>query len=286
MTFNKKLRLVIALLTLSLITGCLEKDEEIGTTNIHQEISERGIQSGIIGDLNFTEIATTDNPEVNIIQVVNHKKKEVQSQASGTRLRDYTNKKDYILTAAHLLSISFDDYKPSDFILFVARNGSFDNGDWYKISPKLFAMINPEDKDTVLIPVDYNKSASAYDISTIFPMEPVNLPYKISIISQLNLKYAKNLRKVKQSANLLGVTYLSSPHWKTDADLFLGMSGSPAFNENQKIVGIVSRLTKLNNCNVYNGLLCHNIIAPVEQDWVKAQTSVISKNKLLLRIDG
>lgn len=210
----------------------------------------------------------------------------VQSQGSGTRLRDHIHRRDYILTVAHIFNYESNDCKLRDCVLYVGKNGNFNNGDWFEISPKLYATINPRKKDVILIPINYDETASAYDINNYSAKGSAILPAGITIVSMLNLKNAEKLRKVKQSAKLLGKFKLRNPLWKTDADLFLGMSGSPVFNEKQQIIGVVSRITKTKDCKEYSNLSCHNLIAPVEQDWMKEWSQQVFRAKLFDRIDN
>jgi len=287
---NLKLRqsLIVLVLSANALTSCKTEAPVIDQSELRNEIEQSDTRGGIIGELGLFEIPTIEYSEVNIIQVLNRKKGEdgeVEAQGSSTRLRDYQNKRDYVLTVAHLFDYDRAGYKASDFILYVAKNGSFDEGDWFFISPKLYANINPRNNDIIFIPVEYDEHAAAYDLAEYLPKSEPSLPSPTTIVSVLNLKHTKKIRKVRQTANLLEETNQSAPGWKTDADLFKGMSGSPAFDDDQKIIGIVSRVTKVDNCKKFNSLFCHNIIVSLNKQSVAQQHGIIFADNMFRHIE-
>lgn len=260
--------IAVCLLTGSACGETAQKEAVVSVSQNQQWIKNLEGNPGIIGDIDFIEIPSQLHPEVNFIQVLNRKEKLVVSQATGTRLRDESNHKDYILTAAHFFSYELNE-SPENFILYIGKNGEFEHGDWFGISPKLYTMIEPEKRDVILIPVNYDKTAAAYNVSDLLKHNNINFPSEVTILSTLNLKIDKKLRKVKQTADLKGEMKLSSLNLKTDADLFTGMSGSPVFNEKEEIIGVVSRTSRARNCQEYGGLNCYNLIAPIEQSWIE-----------------
>ena len=108
-------------------------------------------------------------------------------------------------------------------------------------------MISPHKNDAILIPVNYDYSAAAFDIEKSIATNRQTILSNINIVSVLNLKHSKQLRKAQQFAKLKDELTLSNHKlYKTNADLIKGMSGSPAFNTKGEIIGMISRGTKFN----------------------------------------
>lgn len=244
-------------LAISILALCSCINDDNSGIDLFEIVNGR---AGVIGELDWQLLPNESYPEVNILQVLNYDEGAVHSQGSSLRLRNQDRKKDFILTAAHIFNIS-SDIENHRFVFFVGKNGSFKTGQWYAIHPNIREKVDSLGNDSIFIPVEYDETYEAINIENLM-MENKHLD-TVTIVSSLNiinmqpvkiLQYA-NISKVKNIANSMVLS--------TDADIIKGMSGSPVYGKNNTIIGIVSRLTRSDNCTHYDPPFCENIIAPI-----------------------
>ena len=258
-----------AIIITNLLLGCNNKELDVQIqqdSNIKHEIVKHGIPQGIIGAIDIQQLNDNSYPEVNFLQVVNAKKKLRLKKASGTRLRDKNRKRDFILTVKHLLNVDIDENDIGELLLFIGSNGLWEEGEWYKFTESVAKYSENNEPDIILIPVKFDSKIAAFDINDLSFNSINEFPHSVSIVSALNLNHWTTLKKVKQNANLRSVYKIGTEElYQTDADALTGLSGSPVFNDYGKILGILSRGTRKNDCSEYNKTSCYSGITPISE---------------------
>jgi hypothetical protein len=230
---------------------------------------------GMIGKNDMEVIGIDGFPEVNFVATRSRKTKKFFRIAVGVRLRDTKTSQDYLITAAHLfVDPKTKELRKGDVLSFGMPGVINGHSEHFKLDMEQIKANDYAGNDIMVIQIPYTPHLPAFAIK---PKNFVETPGKesayIELVSVLAIRDVGTF-KVKQLAVIEDASFfVHDDLLMTSADMFKGVSGSPAFTKDgAHLVGLASQTVNRKGCQLYReDNLCYNLISVVNFDLIQKE---------------